>query len=211
LQESFVKRLDHLVYATKDLDATVDALAAQLGVRAAPGGRHHGLGTRNAILAIGPASYLEIIGPDATQPPRPTSRWFGIDALVAPRLVAWAVRDAALEARAAEARAAGFPLGPIEGGSRECSDGQHLSWRFTHPRVLAAEGVLPFFIHWGGGAHPAQGAPTGVQVVSLRAESPQPEPVLALLKTFGLSLNVAQGPSRLYAMLNTPRGAMELS
>jgi hypothetical protein len=211
LEESLVKRLDQLVYATKDLDATVDALAALLGVRAEPGGRHPGLGTRNAILAIGPASYLEVIGPDATQPPPPTRRWFGIDALVVPRLVAWAVKDAALEARAAEARAAGFPLGPVEGGSRQRPNGQLLTWRFTHPRVLAAEGVVPFFIYWGEGAHPAQGAPTGVQVVSLRAESPKPEPVLALFKTFGLSVNVAQGPSRLYTMLDTPRGAVELS
>jgi hypothetical protein len=211
LEESPVKRLDHLVYATKDLDATVDALAAQLGVRAAPGGRHQGLGTRNAILAIGPASYLEVIGPDATQPPPLAPRWFEIDALVAPRLVAWALKDAALEARAAEARVAGFPLGPVEGGSRQRPDGQLLIWRFTHPRVLAAEGVVPFFIHWGEGAHPAQGAPMGVQVVSLRAEFPEPDPVLALFKTFGLSVNVAQGPSRLYAMLATPRGVVELS
>jgi hypothetical protein len=208
---SLLRMLDHLVYATKDLDATVDALEALLGVRAAAGGRHPDLGTRNAILAIGPASYLEIIGPDATQPPPLTPRWFGIDALVAPRLVAWAIRDAALEARSEEARAAGFPLGPVEEGSRQRADGQLLSWRFTHPRVLAAEGVLPFFIHWGAGAHPAQGATTGVEVVSFRAQSPEPEPILAIFKTFGVSVNVARGPSRLYALLKGPRGSVELS
>lgn len=208
---SLVKKLDHLVYATKDLAATLDALAVQLGVRPAPGGQHPGLGTRNAILALGPASYLEVIGPDPTQAPPPTRRWFEVDALSAPRLVAWAVKDGALEARAAEASAAGFPLGPVESGSRLRPDGQLLTWRFTHPRVLAAEGVVPFFIDWGEGAHPAQGAPTGVQVVSLRAEFPQPDVILAIFKTFGISMNVAQGPSRLCAILDTPRGVVELS
>jgi hypothetical protein len=206
-----VERLDHLVYATRDFAATVDALAAQLGVRAAPGGQHPGLGTRNAILAIGPVSYLEIIGPDAAQPPPAAPRWFGIDALVAPRLVAWAAKDASLEARAAEARAAGFPIGQVEGGSRQRPDGRLFTWSFTHPRVLAAEGVLPFFIHWGAGAHPVQDAPKGVQLVSLRAEFPEPDRVLALLETFGLSMNVTRGPARLYAMLDTPRGAVELN
>jgi hypothetical protein len=204
-------RLDHLVYATKDVDATVGALAALVGVQAARGGRHPRLGARNAILAIGAASYLEVIGPDATQPPPSTPRWFGIDTLAAPRLVAWALKDAALEGRAAEARVAGFPLGPVEGGSRRRPDGQLLSWRFTHPRILAAEGVVPFFIDWGEGAHPAQGAPTGVQLVSLRAESPEPERVLALFKTFGISVDVGRGASRLYARLETPHGSLELS
>ena len=39
--------LDHLVLATPDLSATVAGLAEAVGVRAAPGGRHPGRGTRN--------------------------------------------------------------------------------------------------------------------------------------------------------------------
>jgi hypothetical protein len=42
--------IDHLVYATPDIEATVDELAERLGVRATPGGRHRGLGTWNALL-----------------------------------------------------------------------------------------------------------------------------------------------------------------
>jgi hypothetical protein len=205
-----VKQLDHLVYATKDVDATVTALEARLGVRAAPGGRHPGLGTRNAILGLGPASYLEVIGPDETQPPPMSGRWFGIDALLAPRLVAWAVKDSAPEVRAAQALVAGYPLGPVESGSRERPDGRLLSWRFTHPRALAAGGVVPFFIHWGDGGHPAESAPQGIHFVGLRAQHPHPEPVLALLQTFGLTLDVERGAPRLFATLHTPRGPVEL-
>jgi hypothetical protein len=206
-----MQQLDHLVYATKDLDGTVLALEARLGVRASPGGRHPGLGTRNAILALSATSYLEVIGPDETQPVPAAPRWFGIDTLLAPRLVAWAVKDSAPEARAAQALAAGFRLGPVEAGSRERPDGKRLAWRFTHPRVLAADGVVPFFIDWGEGAHPAQAAPTGVRFIGLRAEHPKPEPIVALLKEFGLPVHVKRGPAALVAMLDTPRGAVELS
>ncbi len=49
--------LDHLVYATPDLDATVAELERRLGVRAAVGGRHPGLGTRNRLVGLGGRSW----------------------------------------------------------------------------------------------------------------------------------------------------------
>ena len=57
--------VDHLVYATPDLSMGVQRIAEWLGVEPVPGGQHPGRGTRNALVALGPASYLEIVGPES--------------------------------------------------------------------------------------------------------------------------------------------------
>src|SRR5471030_1014335 len=87
-----LSEIDHLVYATPDVDKTVEALGKLLGVKAAPGGRHPGRGTRNALIGLGPRCYLEIVGPDLEQPAPAQPRWFLIDSLHEARLVAWAAR-----------------------------------------------------------------------------------------------------------------------
>ena len=206
-----MERFDHLVYATPDLDATAEALERLLGVRPAAGGRHPGEGTRNAILALGPRCYLEVVGPDTEPPARGGPRWFEIDRLRSPRLVTWAVREADLEMAADIAARAGFPLGPVESASRVRPNGQRLTWRFTHPRVLAAGGVVPFLIDWGAGSHPAEGAPGGVRLSRLRAEHPESERVAALLGRLGLDVGVTRGEQpRLVATLETKDGPVEL-
>src|SRR5499426_4815344 len=98
-------RVDHLVYAAPDLNRGVEEIEKLLGVRATPGGQHPGRGTRNALIALGPTSYIEIIGPDPEQPKPDLPRQFGIDTLTEGRLVTWAAKSDDLErtvTRAAE-------------------------------------------------------------------------------------------------------------
>ena len=55
--------VDHLVWGGQDLEAEIARLERLTGVRAAAGGQHRGEGTWNALLRLGPASYLELIAP----------------------------------------------------------------------------------------------------------------------------------------------------
>src|SRR3954468_4755769 len=111
-------QVDHLVYTVPNLQQGVDAAEKLFGVRAAAGGQHPGLGTRNALIALGPSSYLEIIGPDPEQPKPSGLRRFGIDDLKAPHLLTWVAKGKMLEVFAANAKAHSVDLGAVIPGSR---------------------------------------------------------------------------------------------
>jgi hypothetical protein len=207
----FPPAADHLVYATPDLQAGVDRVERLVGVRAAPGGQHPGRGTRNALVALGPATYLEIIGPDPEQPTPKDPRPFGIDGLREPRLVAWASKSADLEQIAGNAERHGMKLGPVIAGSRRRADGVLLAWRYTDPRIVVGDGIVPFFIDWGQTPHPAATAATGASLLALHAEHPDAARVQKMLDDLGVDLAVQPGRSpALVATINGPRGQVTL-
>src|SRR5215472_2605564 len=71
--------IDHLIYKAPDLAGAVADLEERLGVRAQAGGQHIGRGTHNALLALGPRTYLEIIASDPGQRAPSVPRPFGLD------------------------------------------------------------------------------------------------------------------------------------
>lgn len=203
--------VDHLVYATPELQLGIDRIETLLGVRATPGGQHPGRGTRNALVSLGPTSYLEIIGPDPEQPTPPQPRPFGIDGLREPRLARWAAKGRNLEALAGDARRNGVKLGEVIAGSRRRADGVLLSWRYTDPQTVIADGVVPFFIDWGQTPHPAATATPGPTLSELRAQHPDPDFVAKALKSLGLELQVRRAPQPgIIATIDSPRGRIEL-
>ena len=110
--------VDHLVYATPDLNRGIDDLEKLLGIRATPGGQHLGIGTRNALIALGPTTYFEIIGPDPEQPEPEKPRWFGLDTLRVPQLTAWFATVNDLGKLVTHAAEQGVKLGTVLAGSR---------------------------------------------------------------------------------------------
>lgn len=209
--DSVLSAVDHLVYATPDLRVGIDRIEKLLGVRASPGGQHPGRGTRNALLSLGAGSYLEIIGPDPDQPAPAQPRPFGIDDLREPRLVTWAAKAKGFEQLARNARRAGVQLGEVIAGSRQRTDGVLLSWRYTDPRTVVEDGVVPFFIDWGTTPHPSVTAAPGASLVTLRAEHPDAQRVQRALSQLGIDLVVQRGPrAALIAVVSSPRGRIEL-
>jgi hypothetical protein len=208
---SVIEQVDHLVYATPNLDATCAELERLLGVRASVGGQHIGRGTRNALISIGPESYLEIIGPDPAQPPPPSPRWFGIDALSSPGLVAWAAHGTKLPQLVSDAERRGVRLGDVSDGRRQRADGVVLTWQVTNPDAALDHIVVPFFIDWAASPHPSSTAVAGPRLVELRGEHPEPDRAVATLAALGLGMPVSLGDrASIVACFETRSGRVEL-
>ncbi len=203
--------IDHLVFATPDVDATVADLARRFGVEAAAGGRHLGYGTRNALLSLG-SSYLEIIGPDEGQHAPATGYWYGIENLAKARLVTWTARVEHIERVAAHAHGAGYNPGDVHQVFRETPDGDRLSWRLTMP-TGAGDGLVPNLIEWDEGCpHPSDTSPEGVELLQLRGYHPNPEAVRPMVAALGVELAFRIGDKpRLVAILDSPYGPIELT
>ncbi|MHA6693560.1 VOC family protein [Homoserinimonas sp. A520] len=196
--------LDHIVYATPDLDATAADLTERLGLAPAPGGSHPGMGTRNLLYGLGDGRYFELIGPDGAQDVAP--RWFGIGALTRPRLVGWAIRTEKIDFVVAGARERGYDPGEPVAMSRQAETGL-LSWRLTMPK----DTVLPFLIEWGDTPHPSTRELPQLTLESFAGEHPDPIRVREHLGSLGVGLTLRRAPqTRLTAVLGGPAGTVEL-
>ncbi len=183
-----------------------------LGVAATPGGCHPDWGTKNALIALGEETYLEIVGPDPARRAVGVPTLFGIDRLDGPTLVTWAAKACDLDSAVIAARADGLDLGDVTAGCRTTPDGGNLAWRLTDPFAGRAEGVVPFLIDWGTTPSPARTATPGCRLVDLRAEHPDAERVRKWVSALGLSLRVEHGQRpALVASIATTRGVVELA
>ena len=210
-ETEIIDRVDHLVYATADLERGIAEVENLLGVRATIGGRHPGRGTHNALLALGPRVYLEIIAPDPEQPEPSEPRTFGIDQLAGSGLVAWAANGTDLEEVHRNAVRNRIPVGAVAEGSRNRPDGVTLTWRFTDPGVGGTDGVIPFFIDWGQSPHPATTSPAGARLIGFRVEHPDATAIRQQLRHLGLDVRVDPGPRpALIAIIDGPSGRVEL-
>ena len=208
--------IDHLVFASDDLDRATALIAELLGVVPTPGGSHVGKGTRNELLSLGGTTYLELIGPDDAQPAPDGPRPFGIDDLVEPALVAWCVRPSRpLREIVAEARAAGIEFGDVSAMSRRRPDGVLLQWELTVPQFDGPFGrALPFMIDWAESAHPSDTLPPAVRLVELDVLHPEPNKLSTAFGiiglTSGVSVHQADHPA-LRARIATARGEVTLT
>jgi hypothetical protein len=202
--------IDHLVLATPDVAATGAALGADWGIELALGGAHVGRGTRNELTGLGGGTYLEVVGPDADQPDPPFARPFGVDDLAEPTLVAWCARPPMPLHDAIDAcRALGVDLGDDVAMSRARPDGVLLQWRLTFPLLgHPYHGTVPFLIDWQQSPHPALSLPHECTLRTLHLTHPQADVVRAVLAAVGGDprVEVAQGPTALAAVVDTPSG-----
>jgi Glyoxalase-like domain len=207
----YLAQVDHLLYATPDLDLGIATIENLLGVRAAIGGQHLGFGTRNALIALGPSIYFEIIGPDPAQPKPAGPRRFGVDDLKEPKLIGWVSSATHLDALVVSARAQGIALGDALSGSRKRPDGTELTFGYTDPSAVIEHRLIPYFMDWGTSPHPATTSPQGARLVALRAEHPDPARIQRMLRVLSLDLPVTRGTQpMLIATIEGRKGRVEL-
>ena len=133
-----IRGLDHVVFVTLDLDATVAGYRNR-GFIVTPGGEHAGGVSYNTLIGFGDGSYLEIFAfHDLEKAKAANHSW----APVAERGGGWA--DFALRSDDLEGDVAA--LGPLvarppEDGGRTRPDGMRIGWK-----VARLEKPLPFLI-----------------------------------------------------------------
>jgi hypothetical protein len=200
---------DHLLWGAADLDVAVADLAERTQVRAVAGGKHPDLGTHNAIASLGRKSFLEVIAPDPTLPAGALAR--RLADLKAATLIMWAARTASAAETAARAEAEGYQTAVVS-GHRARPDGTVVRWTNVFVSGHGGGILVPFFIEWHDGTHPADEGPKGLRLRRLRAETPEVEGLRAVLQALDVRVVVSKGAKkRLVAVLDTPRGPIELA
>lgn len=216
--------IDHLVYATVDLDSTVAELAERMGVRASPGGQHVGRGTHNALAHLGGRTYLEIIGPDPSQNmPSGTALPFGIESMTEAGLAWYALACSDLTTTVDAVRAAGLSAGAPFAMQRARPDGVLLRWELASHAEIPDGGAVPFLIDWLDSPHPSADTPRGCTLIALEVRHPEPERIRRHLELLAQhcagdpqradpEVNVVEADeARLVARIDTPRGVITLS
>ncbi|TXM67974.1 VOC family protein [Methylobacterium sp. WL120] len=208
--------LDHLVIVAPDLAAGVAYVRDGLGIDMPEGGRHREMGTRNHLLRLGPATFLEVIAIDdrAVHPGRP--RWFGLDDRdrvradweAGRRLRGWVARTDDLD-RLLRRHPGLF------GDALAVSRGA-LTWRFAvrPDGAWPEDGALPCPMTWGDGPHPAAAMPDlGCRLAGLTLTHPDPDRIAALYRTLDLAdaPTVRAGAFGYRAEIATPGGLRVLS
>ncbi len=155
-------RIDHVIYATRDLDDAAARVEAEYGLKAAGGGRHDGMGTHNRVMPLG-GGYLELLAVADAEEAAGSELGRAVTARIraGEGLMGWAV---AVEDVAAVASRLELELATIAR--------QGLTARLAGVSEAMAEPSLPFFIERDLGIIDpgAQGDAGGIRWVEVAGE-----------------------------------------
>lgn len=208
---------DHLVVVAPNLGEGLAHVRECLGIDLPAGGRHREMGTRNHLLRLGDATFLEVIAVDPDAAPPSRARWFGLSN--AQRVRAdWEAgrRLRGFVARTQDLDGVLATHGPLLGVPTSVSRGT-LTWRFSlrPDGEWPAEGAVPCVIDWGLRGNPADAMPElGARLVDLTLAHPDPAGVRDCHAALGLDmdLRIVLGESlRFTARVDTPDGVRTLT
>jgi len=199
--------LDHIMVAHNDLDTAIALVEEATGIRAAPGGKHPGQGTHNALASFGDGTYLELIAPDPDGEGPLGEQFSTLDELT---IASWIARSDTAEEVVRQAESSGLAATVIP-LSRSTPDGDLLEWRMVHVTGHDAGGLMPMFIDWGETPHPSTTQPGGLTLDQFSVSSDRAQPARAALGALELDVEVADGDEAYQARITGPAGSLEIT
>ncbi|WP_235297393.1 VOC family protein [Portibacter marinus] len=205
-------RVDHVVYAVKNLDEAVEDLYQKLGVKPSYGGRHLDHGTKNALLDLGDQCYLEIIAIDETKEKANHPHWMGLDLIEHNKVTRWCVKTANIKE---DARALGQykeELGEIVEGSRRTADEKLLKWKMTQPLDRPEVEIVPFVVDWSESEHhPTDQLEAKCKFMCIEFYHTEPKTIHTVLKHFRDDVDLKKGDrNAIYLYIESPKGIIKL-
>jgi len=204
-EEQNVNQLDHVVIAAPDLDSAKQRFLKTTGLMPVDGGKHVGLGTRNALVSFGEGKYLEIVAPD---PEQDLSDGFGavLASLDNEQLLHWAVSSDSLEALSEGAARLGFNPGAVRSVSRAQPNGTLLEWKLMGLSGHDLGGIVPFYIDWLECPHPADNSPIVGAVELFEITVPATTLLHDWLSPAPDGVRLSIGPPRVRLHFQSPKG-----
>jgi hypothetical protein len=164
-------RIDHLIYAARDLDEATTRLQADYGLEATGGGRHERIGTYNRTIPLG-GGYLEVLAVADAEEAASSELGRAVSSRIeaGDGLMAWAVAVPHVDA---EADRLGLEVTTI--------GRQGMTAKLTGLAESMAEPCLPFFIEREPGvADPgAKGEAGGIRWIQVRGDEERVDDWLA--------------------------------
>ena len=202
---NFSLALDHLAVVCRTIEEGASYVEAVLGAKLSPGGSHPNMGTHNALLSLGPKTYLEVIAVDPSAQRPQQRRWFNLDNYAGPpRMMNWICRtDDLYEA---------LDAAPPGSGTAQRMWRGDFAWRMgvTEFGRLPYDDAMPALMQWETGGHPNQRLPDqGFRLTRLDVFHPAAEEMVQAfpaLESLDL-VSIRTGPEkRLIASISTPDG-----
>lgn len=204
-------RIDHILWATPDLEVGAERFETLSGVTPVFGGAHPGRGTANNLASLGEHTYLEIIGPNPDAPHESEPRVEVMRTMTAPAIMTFAISTNDLDTMAAAAQALGMTTEGPNAGARDKPDGETLRWRSLNLGGHDFGNAIPFAIDWGTSTHPATTSPKGVELISLLVRHPRADALRHVYQALGIPVHVEAGETAEFvARIGTPKGEIEL-
>ncbi|MEM6898545.1 MAG: VOC family protein [Pseudomonadota bacterium] len=209
MHPSILKRdghiVDHIGYVAPDIDAAIDQIEDQTGVRPMVVGIFGA--QKRAVLRLGDEAFLEILGPapGTTEPLDPLMQ--AAVELPEPQILFWYMAVSDFDTYANHTASVGHALQMEQTVNR---GGYH--YRIAGPDGIINAPVVPWVIHWMAKMQELANAPSIGTLKTIQLHHPEPNRIQPVLNRLQIDLQVEDGARPMVALeIETANGMLRLS